>query len=186
LLDITEGLKQLPHVANVVVVSVNNDCKEVLFHLQKDFAGEPDIACINLKSNDEGFEFQFSDEQSAASAFSEPKNYLYEPNASILKSGAFRIVGKHFQLNKLAVSTHLYTSEQANLHFPGRVFKIVGDLSAQAQLLPDGKANVLSRNHPLSPDDIKKKYKLKDGGERYVLAFSGEKKKYILVTDRVK
>jgi hypothetical protein len=187
LLDIKEGLRQLLNTAHVLVVSVNNDCKEVLFHLQKDFVGEPEIVCVNIQSNgEEQFTFKLNEEADTTSTFSEPKEFLYEPNASVLKAGAFKKIGQAFGLSKLAVSTHIYTSDKKLIDFPGRVFKIMGDISAQAKLLPNNKANVISRNHPLSPDGIKKKYKLKDGGELYVLAFSGEKKKYILVAERLK
>jgi 16S rRNA G966 N2-methylase RsmD len=187
LLDIKEGLKQLPSTRTVLVVSVHNECKEVLFHLQKDFGDEPQIECINIQSGgEERFTFLFSEEAGVSSSFSEPLDFIYEPNASILKAGAFKKIGKEFCLNKLAVNTHLYTNKDHLTNFPGRVFKILGDISAQAQLLPEGKANIISRNHPLSPEDIKKKYKLKDGGDKYVLAFSGEKKKYLLVADRLK
>ena len=187
LLDLKEGLRQLPNTAHVLVVSVNNDCKEVLFHLQRDFIEEPKIICVNIQSQqEECFEFLLSEEANAASTFSEPKAFLYEAHASILKAGAFKKLGQEFGLSKLAVNTHLYTSDKKLTEFPGRVFKILGDLSAQTTLLPNNKANVISRNHPLSPDEIKKKYKLKDGGERYVLAFSGEKKKYLLVAERIK
>jgi hypothetical protein len=187
LLDIKEGLKQLPGTRTVLVVSVNNECKEVLFHLQKGFDMEPSITCINIQSGiEERFDFLFRDEVEGSSRFSEPLDFIYEPNASILKGGAFKKIGQEFGLHKLAVNTHLYANNEKLSTFPGRIFKIVGDLSQQAILLPDGKANIISRNHPLSPEDIKKKYKLKDGGDRYVLAFSGEKNKYLLVADRLK
>jgi hypothetical protein len=187
LLDIKEGLKQLPNTANVLVVSIHNDCKEVLFHLQEDFHDEPEIHCINIQSSTpESFVFRFGDELEIRSALGDPQKFIYEPNASILKAGAFKKIGQAFGLSKLAVNTHLYTSKEKIEQFPGRVFKILGDISAQAQLLPEAKVNIISRNHPLSPDEIKKKYKLKDGGDRYVLALSGEKKKYLLVADRLK
>jgi hypothetical protein len=187
LLDIKEGLKQLPGTHTVLVVSVNNECKEVLFHLQKGYGAEPSITCINIQSGiEERFVFLFHDESEVSSTFNEPLDFIYEPNASILKAGAFKKIGKDFGLSKLAVNTHLYTSKDQCTNFPGRVFKTLGDLSQQATLLPDGKANIISRNHPLSPDNIKKKYKLKDGGNRYVLACAGEKKKYLLVADRLK
>lgn len=186
LLDIKEGLRQLANTAHVLVVSVSNDCKEALFHLQKDFVGEPEVHCINLQSNSEQlFAFRIGEEAVAQSNFKEPQAFLYEPNASILKAGAFKKIGAAFGLFKLAANTHLYTSENKVEHFPGRVFRALGEITAQAQLLPDGKANVISRNHPLSPEDIKKKYHLRDGGERYVMACSTEKKKYLLIAERM-
>ena len=187
LLDIKEGLRQLPNAARVFVTSVGNECREVLFQLQKDFVHEPDIICVNIQAQqEERFTFQLQAEVAAVSSFSEPQEFLYEPNASILKAGAFKKVGEVFGLLKLAVNTHLYTSNKSLTGFPGRVFKILGDLSEQASFLPDNKANIISRNHPLGPDEIKKKYKLKDGGERYVIACSSTKKKHLLVAERMK
>ena len=187
LLDIKQGLKELSGVKKVIVVSVSNECKELLFLLRKDFVGEPFIETYNL--NGEGkikhqFQFTFSEEEKATSGFSNPKNYLYEPNASILKSGAFKSVGEKFGLNKIHVNTHLYTSNDLKKEFPGRVFEIE-QLSFDVKSLPEKKANILTRNYPLAPDDLKKKLKLKDGGEKYVIAFSGERKKYVTLASRL-
>ena len=187
LLDIKMGLNQLPHTIIVVVLSVDGECKEVLVHLQKNFSGVPEIQCVNLKSEiAESFSFNFLQEQQSISHFSEPLEYLFEPNASILKAGAFKIIGLKYGLKKLAISTHLYTGDEFIPDFPGRIFKIIGSLSANAKLLSDGKVNIISRNHPLTPADIKKKFKLKDGGELYLLAFSGETKKFLLIAERLK
>lgn len=186
LLDIKEGLNQLPNTAQVHVVSVRNECREVLFLLQKNYVNEPEITAVNLSTNDAPFIFSLQQEAEAEVFFSEPQEFLYEPNTSILKAGVFKHVAERFGLSKLAIHTHVYTHETFMPQFPGRVFRLLGDLSEQASLLPDHKANVIVRNHPLTPDAIKKKFKLKDGGERYVLAFSGTQKKYLLVAERLK
>jgi 16S rRNA G966 N2-methylase RsmD len=185
LLDIKEGLKQLPNTAQVHVVSVRNECREVLFLLRKNYVHEPEIKAIDLSTNDAPFVFSMQQEAEAKTLYAEPQEFLYEPNASILKAGAFKQVAVRFGLSKLAIHTHVYTHSDLVPQFPGRVFKVLGDVSAKELLLPDHKANVIVRNHPLTPDAIKKKYKLKDGGERYVLAFSGTQKKYLIVAERL-
>ncbi len=171
LLDLQQGMRELKSVKSIYVVSVDNECKEILFLLEKDFVGKPLIHCVNLADNQTDLKFTFNDERNSPVQYSEPLNYLYEPNASILKAGAFKLVGNQFNLFKLHVNTHLYTSLDFIENFPGRVFKIEmvnpkeHDLK---RLLLDGKANVVTRNYPLSSAELKKKLKLKDGGDMFL------------------
>lgn len=191
LLDIQEGLKDLSFVEKVYVVSVQNDCKELLFLCKKNFTGEAIIETINFRDDQtERFDFTFSEEKEKKIEFSDPLTYLYEPNASILKAGAFRGIGTKFNLFKLNPSTHFYTSKTFVESFPGRIFKIVAflkpDQKATAHYLQDGKANIVTRNYPLSTEQLKKRMKLKDGGQNYILGFSGMKSKYACLAERLK
>lgn len=190
LLDIQQGLRELKHVKEVVILSVDNECKEVLFWCERDFQSTPEIVAVNLQKSEEYFRFSFSDENSSIVAFSAPKRYLYEPNVSVLKAGAFKCIANRFQLHKLHVNTHLYTSDTLRLDFPGRVFEIrvsvKSDAKAVAEYFKEGKANVITRNYPLSPEELKKKLKLTDGSEQYLLAFTGVDKKYLVYADRMK
>lgn len=190
LLDIQQGINELQFVKHVWVVSVENDCKELLFLCEKDFVGEPIITAINLGSVHETFMFRFSEEKSTLVHFSEPLTYLYEPNASILKAGAFKKVAEAFRLSKIHPNTHLYTSTNLLESFPGRIFKIThaikSNAKALAQHIPEKKANVLTRNYPLSPEELKKKLNVSDGGEHYVIGFSGLKVKHLIVAQRTK
>jgi hypothetical protein len=133
--------------------------------------------------------FTLAEEQSQQITFSEPLAYLYEPNASILKAGAFKTVATRFDLHKIHPSTHLYTGEHALDSFPGRAFRIEAlvrpDPEELRKYFPDGKANVTTRNYPLSPDELKKKTGLKDGGEKFLIGFGGQKKKYLAVAGRL-
>lgn len=190
LLDVQQGIKELQHVKKVWVVSVDNECKELLFLCQKNYSGSPDIVAVNLAgSQQEEFSFTLEEEKNTQSEFSEPLNYLYEPNASVLKSGAFKLIGKNFSLQKLHPSTHLYTSNVLVQSFPGRIFKIIQSVKADPKTLhevfPEGKANILTRNYPLSSDELKKKTKLKDGGARYLIGCSGQRQKYLLAAERI-
>jgi len=190
LLDIQQGIKELQHVEKVWVVSVDNECKELLFFCRKGFVNEPGVIAVNLQSNHSEFGFKLSDEKEAVAKFSEPLTYLYEPNASILKAGAFKLIGEKFSLFKLHASTHLYTSKELNQDFPGRIFKMIRAVKPDAKILKEifteGKANVITRNYPLSAEELKKKAKLKDGGVLYLIGFSGQAEKYLVAAERIK
>lgn len=192
LLDIQQALRELKHVTKIGVVSVENECKELLFLQKLGFEGEPIIEAINLSNEGaviERFLFTASEEKAATLVFSSPLDYLYEPNASILKSGAFKLVAEKFGLRKLQANTHLYTSPNLFTDFPGRVFKIEAlnpTLQMFKELLPDGKANVATRNYPLSAQELKKKLKLKDGGGKFVIGFSEERRKSVVIASRIK
>jgi len=192
LLDLQQGLKELRFVENISVVSIENECKELLFICRKKFDKEASIETINILTDGQidSFSFQFSEEQQAVAKFSDPLLYLYEPNASILKAGAFKTVGTRFQLNKIHPSTHLYTSNDLLRGFPGRIFQIESivkpDLKILKQYFPDGKANITTRNYPLSPQQLKLKTKLKDGGEKFLIGFSGKNQKFLVAANRVK
>ena len=166
LLDIQQGVKELGSVSDVFVISVDNECKEVLFLCRRNAGPEPLIHAINLNGTVEKFEFKFSEERQASAHFSLPLSYLYEPNASLLKAGAFKLISSAFQLAKLHPGTHLYTSDALHTGFPGRIFKVKSFIPTKNALdfFPSGKANVITRNYPLTAEALKKKLKLKDGG----------------------
>ncbi|MBX2964947.1 MAG: hypothetical protein KF845_02290 [Cyclobacteriaceae bacterium] len=190
LIDIQQGLLGLPRVRAVYVVSVDSECKEVLFLCEASFNDEPVIHAVNIVSNSvQQFSFKRADEKNTEATFSEPLTYLYEPNASLLKAGAFKIICETFCVDKLHTNTHLYTSHELKPDFPGRVFKIISTIKPNpkeaTQFFPDRKANVITRNYPLMAEALKKKMKLNDGGERYLLAFSSLKGKEVVVADGV-
>jgi 16S rRNA G966 N2-methylase RsmD len=191
MLDVQLGLKELKFVKTVVVLSVDNECKELLFYCERGFEGEALVKAVNLiNSKIDSFEFFLSDEKDIEVEFSEPAQYLYEPNASILKAGAFKSIAKSLALKKLHPSTHLYTSDQLLEKFPGRIFKVIAlvkpDPKNLKQYFPDQKANVTTRNYPLSVAELKQKTKLKDGGDKYLIGFSGPNSKLVVVAERVK
>ena len=100
--------------------------------------------------------------------------YLYDPNTSILKAGAFKSVGEAIELKKLAINTHLYTSDQYIGDFPGRVWEVLEpNLNKKniGKLLPSNNANIITKNYPQKPEELKKKLKVKDGGEYFVIGY---------------
>jgi len=176
LLDIRQTLKELKNVAEVHIVSVQNECKEVLYLLNEKGSTNPLIKTINYTSSGkpQQFDYYLEMEASANVQFGELKSFLYEPNSSIMKAGAFKAIAEKFSLIKLHQNTHLYTSETLHHEFPGRKFEILGSSSYSKKgfkKLVDGKkANIAVRNFPDNPEKVKKKLGLKDGGENYVFA----------------
>ena len=150
------------------------------------------IKCIDLSHPEQAFSFTCGEEQAAQPQMvnnpsslgtSSLGTWLYEPNAAILKAGAFKLVGARFGLQKLDVNTHLYCSETLVSGFPGRVWKITQRLNAQ--MAKDQMANVLCRNYPLTPEQLKKKLRLRDGGTAFVIGCRVAGKPTVFLAERV-
>lgn len=189
LLDISAGLSELKNVSEIHVVAINNEVKELLWVLKKDFQGSQKIKTINiLKDKEEKFEFDLATNDNLP-IYSEPKKYLYEPNSAILKSGGFNNIAINYKLSKLHQHSHLYTSEEL-IEFPGRSFKITQILeynkTNMKEFLINSKANITTRNFPESVDELRKKWKIKDGGESYSF-FTTDKtnRKIVLICDKI-
>ena len=179
MLDIQRGINQLTHVSHIHVVSVRNEVKELLWVLDQKQVEEPDITTINITAgNDQVFSFRASMEKSASNHYADPQKYLYEPNAALLKAGAFKLVGQHHGVHKLNLHSHLYTSEKL-LDFPGRKF-IVESVRPYSRKLPFRKANITTRNFPVKADVLSKKHRIKPGGDDY-LFFTRNHKEELLV-----
>jgi hypothetical protein len=183
LLDLHQAQSRLPHVSHVYVVAVENECKEVLLLCRHGYRGRVTVCATMLNSGRPDFAFTPEEEQRAESRFSEPLAYVYEPAAAILKAGGFRLVGQRFGLKKLHPNTHLYTSHELVAHFPGRIFEI--NHGARAAHLPEGRANVVVRNFPTPAQALRNRLGLADGGEHYVLAFTGPAGRHVLVARRL-
>ncbi len=188
LLDFSVGIGELKYVKNIHVVAVNNEVKELLWILEKGYNGPISIETANLKKeNSEHFSFIFEDEKQAVSEYSEPLSYLYEPNSAILKSGGFHSTADQLGVFKLHLHSHLYTSEQC-VDFPGRVFKIEKILpynKKELKKLGIEKANITTRNFPETVQQIRKKFKIKDGGSDYLFfTTNATGQKIILVTSK--
>ena len=177
MLDLTQAINRLQsdHVHgtkinwDVYVVAVKNEVKEVL--LLSGGAGQ--ITAIDLAKKDQAFSFTKEEEREVSSLPLRGElegAYLYEPNGAILKAGAYKLVAERFGLQKLDVNTHLYCSETLVPDFPGRVWQVI---EAPFPLTPKGardqQANIITRNYPLTPDQLKKKLHLRDGGTAFII-----------------
>ena len=177
MLDLTLALKSMKHVREVHVISVNNECKELLLIIGNEPSQLIPIHCINLTSKEkQTFTFTREEEFEAECLYTkEPGKYLYEPNASILKAGAFRSIASRYKVKKLHPNSHLYTSDLWIENFPGRSFQITGQCSFNNKEIKETigelkKANITVRNFPATVAEIRKRTKLSDGGEVYLFA----------------
>lgn len=171
LMDINSALQKLKHVKLVYVISVDGDCKELLFVQDREYNGLAKISAIRLIMNQlQQITFSVEEEKLALIRTSEPLAYLYDPDVAVTKSGAFKMVAKVFNLAKLNTNTHLYTSDFIDLDFPGRIFKIeqVFSLNEFKKQNSITKANVATKNFPIKVEEIKKKFKIKDGGKNFL------------------
>ena len=177
--DIRQTLELLPGTTEVHVLSVKNECKELLFVMECETAVTlPVIHCINYDSSgrEEAFAFTLQDERSEILQLADRiGRFFYEPNASLLKAGAFKSVAVRFGLAKLHVSSHLYTSDTVVEDFTGRclvvaeVYPFSGKLcKSLSKDIP--QANMTVRNFPLSVEELRKRTKITDGGNVYLFA----------------
>lgn len=166
ILDLHAGLLELNNVAEIHIVAVNNEVKELLWKIEKNYSEAPTIIAVNLEKEKQTIT-KIESSKSYSARYSLPKKYLYEPNASIMKSGGFEAVSELFSIEKLHQHSHLYTSEEL-IDFPGRKFQIDSVVPFQkkeiTQHIQGKKMNVSTRNFLLKPEEIKKKYKIQDGG----------------------
>ena len=192
MLDISLITNELQNISEIHIVSVKNECKEILIKIEPGFDGEIKYFCVNLDSVEThgraSLQYTENDEKSAIPSFSSTvKNYLYEPNASLMKSGAFKLISQRFGIEKLHVNSHLYTSDNLVSEFPGRVFEVVGfapfNKKIKKELLNDiTEASVATRNFPLSANELRKTLNLKESDKNFIFGTTliGEKKVVIL------
>lgn len=170
LLDISAGLKELKYVKNVHIIALDNEVKELLFEIESNFTGAVTIKTANiLKDTTETFQFQLNEKINTL-PHQLPQRYLYEPNSAIMKSGGFDQVSAIFNIPKLHKHSHLYTSDTL-INFPGRTFEIEKTLPYQKTAmkleLENQQANITVRNFPETVENIRKKWKIKSGGQTY-------------------
>ena len=178
LIDLKYLVSVLPDIFRIDIIAVKNDVKEVVVFLSKDKSDEPLCHCINLESGEPDFSFMFKEEKNALSVYSEPENFIYIPNHSVLKAGVFNLISEKFALKKLHPNTHLYTSHHKVESFPGRVLEV--EVVEAKHIKKKSQYNIISKNHPLTPEQIRKKYSLKDGGENYLIFTQSQSGKIIL------
>ncbi len=174
-LDVDRIIASLPHIFEIHILSIENECKECFCIAREEHAGEPEIVCVNRlnDSNWDTFIFKRSEEKASQGSYSMYSKFLYEPNASIMKGGGFKTLGDRLGLALLHPRTRFYSSEQMIEGFPGKVFEILdsGELQKKGAtaLFPEGQANVLARNAGLSSPDLKRKLGLRDGGDLFAI-----------------
>ncbi len=177
MLDIELAIQELQHVRRLWVIAVDNEVKEVLYELGAEPAIDPERLAVNLRRDGSQQEFRLNRarEARAVPRYAEAQQYLYEPNAAILKAGAFKSVGSAYELLKLHQHSHLYTSAELRADFPGRIFRILATErtdgpTLKAHLGPEGRAHVTTRNFPESVADSRRRTGIREGGDTYFFA----------------
>lgn len=176
MLDITAAINSLSNIKEVHVLSVENECKEILLLLAPNYNNRIKYYAVNILKNGvtEFFEFSKEEEQVAICNYvTTVSNFLYEPNSSVLKAGAFKMIAKTYNINKLHKNTHLYSSNELIPDFPGRSFEVIRVWKNNKKELSElknqlNKANISTRNYPLKPEELKKKTGIADGGDTYL------------------
>ena len=202
MLDWHHAVSELSHVKEVHIISVNNECKELLLVLsarnmdemeassadrEVKHAGNLRIYCVNDAQSfvcDE-LDMESSSVKIAPSTFEEML-YLYEPNASLMKAGCFSVLSERYGARMLSKNSHLFVSQAPIEAFPGRSFRIIAISSFNKKELKRHlsgitKANIATRNFPLSVAELRKRLKLKDGGETYIFATTLSDESHVLV-----
>lgn len=185
ILDITSTINELNFVKEIHIISVNNEVKELLFLLEKNYKESIKIKTVNLLKNNKQ-NFHFNQKNNYKPTYELPQDYLYEPNAAILKSGGFSAVSYLLKINKLHQHSHLYTSKEVLKDFPGRIFKIQNVFPYNKKKIKKNievkKANITTRNFPKTVDQIRKETKLKDGGILYLFFTTNINNELIVVS----
>lgn len=202
MLDWHRAISELSHVREVHIISVNNECKELLLVLsarnmgdmeassadgEVKHAGNLRIYCVNDAQSfvcDE-LDMESSPVKIAPSTLEEMQ-YLYEPNASLMKAGCFCVLSERYGARMLSKNSHLFVSREPIAAFPGRSFRIIAISSFNKKELKRHlsgitKANIATRNFPLSVAELRKRLKLKDGGETYIFATTLSDESHVLV-----
>lgn len=183
MLDIVAGLNELQSVSEIHIVAVENEVKELLWLLKKEKQDHLLLKTSNiLKTHTETFNAEFDFNVSLNYSF--PLEFLYEPNAAVMKSGMFQAVAEQFEAAKLAANTHLFTSNDL-VAFPGRKFKIEKILpykkSEMNKFVKGSKANITTRNFPEAVDTLKQKWKITDGGDNYLFFTTDKEDKKVVI-----
>ena len=188
MLDWHRAISELSHVREVHIISVNNECKELLLVLSARNMGENlRIYCIN---DAQSFVCDELDMESFSVKIApsplEEMQYLYEPNASLMKAGCFGVLSERYDARMLSKNSHLFVSREPIAAFPGRSFRIIAVSSFNKKELKRHlsgitKANIATRNFPLSVAELRKRLKLKDGGEIYIFATTLSDESHVLV-----
>ena len=186
MLDWQKAVSDVGCVSEVHIVSVANECKELLLEVKNGKGEKVKVFCVN---DDQEFSYEIGELHPFPLSPLHPYPFLYEPNASIMKAGCFQLIEQRFGVTQPDANSHLFLSDKKVEDFPGRGFVIERISTMNKRELKDAlagidKANIATRNFPLSVADLRKRLKLKDGGDVYIFATTDAKKGHLLFVCR--
>lgn len=186
MLDWQKTVADVGNVSQVHIVSVGNECKELLLEVKNGKGEKVKVFCVN---DDQVFSYEIGEPHSFTPSPLHPFTFLYEPNASVMKAGCFNLISHRFGITQPDANSHLFLSDKLVEGFPGRGFVIERVSTMNKRELKEAlagidKANVAVRNFPLSVADLRKRLKLKDGGDVYIFATTDAKKGHLVMVCR--
>lgn len=187
LLDLSAGLKELNQVTAIHIVSVKNECKELIWVLEPGFQGPAQIVCTTLNHSQKQFRFTMGDEQpGAATAVVLAGAYLYEPDVALLKSGAFNLIAERYGLQKLHAQTQLYVSDHIKPSFPGRIFQVEEVMSTAAiKKEKNLVGSVIVRNYPDKAAVLVGKYHIKPDDDQFLIFTTNAREQRIILRSTI-
>lgn len=184
ILDISAGIQELEFVKKIYIISLENEVKELLWILEKDFKNQIELEAVNIDKNGNEIRFSSQIEDDLFCDIDEPMQYLYEPFSSVMKTGNFNKIANYYKVSKLHQHSHLYTNNEL-IDFPGRKFEIENVLPYQKKemktFFENQKCNITIRNFPISVEEIRKKWKIKDGGSKFAFFTTNNKNEKIVI-----
>lgn len=176
LLDISAALERLRGISEIHLVSVDNECKELLFVRTRQYTGIPRMVVAALQDGKTAvLTFEVTAEKAAVAEFGGPEKYLYEPDAALLKSGAFKFISQHYGIRKLHTHTHLYTSSLRIPDFIGKIYYVSSVMPYTDFKKNKGpiQATISTRNFPLKVDALRLRHRIRDGGDMHLFFCTG-------------
>ena len=186
MLDWQKTVADVGNVSQVHIVSVGNECKELLLEVKKEKDEKVKVFCVN---DDQVFSYEIGETHPFTPSPLHSFTFLYEPNASVMKAGCFNLISHRFGITQPDANSHLFLSDKLVEGFPGRGFVIERVSTMNKRELKEAlagidKANIAVRNFPLSVADLRKRLKLKDGGDVYIFATTDAKKGHLVMVCR--
>ena len=186
MLDWQKTVADVGNVSQVHIVSVGNECKELLLEVKNGKGEKVKVFCVN---DDQVFSYEIGELHPFTLSPLHSFTFLYEPNASVMKAGCFNLISHRFGITQPDANSHLFLSDKLVEGFPGRGFVIERVSTMNKRELKEAlagidKANVAVRNFPLSVADLRKRLKLKDGGDVYIFATTDAKKGHLVMVCR--
>lgn len=188
MMDISLALKELEFVRDVYCISVKNEIKEILYMLDFNKTNQNEINYYDIEINNDKVIKTILFPDKFVSKFYDIQKYMYEPAPSLMKYSFWGYIEKEYKISKIAANTHFFTSNELMKNFRGSVFKVISEMNLKKirKNLPDMKAHIITRNYPLSADELRKKLKLIPSGNKYILAFKDrEDKKRIFLVEKI-
>lgn len=197
MLDISTAIREIQHINRILILSLDGECKEMLLIINAHFNEEIQIEAVNISSNGKCTELLSStlgEESKLEVTYAKADeitadHYLYEPFAAQMKSGLYNTMAVKYKCNPISPVSHLYISPNYCTEFPGRCFTVIESIpfnkrTAKELFTKYPQANIAVRNFPIGAEELRKKFKVRDGGNIYIFGTTHNNSLYLLVCNK--